>query len=143
MKKNYQYLAFLGALPFIICAACFVFNVQDIPILGGTRNVLGAYALVITSFMAGSHWGQHLDLDNKWGDYLPITSNLTAVLVWIGFLILPFKVLLIIFAISFLVLLWIDQELRQNDLISFEYLRTRYLITLIVVFTLLISGIYA
>jgi hypothetical protein len=86
MKKNYQYLAFLGALPFIICAACFVFNVQDIPILGGTRNVLGAYALVITSFMAGSHWGQHLDLDNKWGDYLPITSNLTAVLCGSGFL---------------------------------------------------------
>ena len=143
MKKIHQYLAFLGALPFVICAACFVFDVQAIPTLGDTRNVLGAYALVITAFMAGSHWGQHLDLDNKWGDYLPITSNLTAILVWIGFLILPFKVLLIIFAISFLVLLLIDQVLRQNDLISFEYLRTRYLITLIVVFTLLISGIYA
>ena len=143
MKKIYQYLAFSGALPFVICAACFVFDVQAIPTLGDTRNVLGAYALVITAFMAGSHWGQHLDLDNKWGDYLPITSNVTAVLVWTGFLILPFKISLIVFAISFLVLLWIDQKLRQNDLISFEYLRTRYLVTMIVVFTLLISGIYA
>ena len=143
MKNIYHFLAVLGALPFIICAACFVFDVQAIPVLGDTRNVLGSYALVITAFMAGSHWGQHLDLDNKWGDYLPITSNLIAVLVWIGFLILPFKIVLFVFTISFLGLLWIDQKLRQNDLISFEYLRTRYLITIIVVFTLFISGIYA
>jgi len=143
MKNIYQYLAFLGTLPFIICAASFVSDVQAIPVLGDTRNVLGAYALVITAFMAGSHWGQHLDLDNKWGDYLPIISNVIAVLVWIGFLVLPFKIVLFVFTISFLVLLWIDQKLCQNDLISYEYLRTRYLITIIVVFSLFISGIYA
>jgi hypothetical protein len=143
VKKIYQYLALLGALPFIFCAACFVFDVQTIPILGGTRDVLGTYALVIIAFMAGSHWGQHLDFDHKWGDYLPITSNLITVLAWIGFLILPFKISLIAFAISLLVLLWIDQKLRQNDLISFEYFRTRYLVTFIVVPTLLISGVYA
>lgn len=57
MKKIHQYLAFLGTLPFVICAACFIFDVQAIPILGDTRNVLSAYALVITAFMAGSHWG--------------------------------------------------------------------------------------
>ena len=137
------YLAFLGTLPFVFCAACLVFDVQTIPILGDTRNVLGIYALVITAFMAGSHWGQHLDFDSKWGDYLPITSNVIAVLVWIGFLTLPFKGSLIVFGISFLVLLWIDQKLRQNDLISLEYFRTRCLVTFIVVSTLLISGIYA
>lgn len=128
MKKYFQYLAFLGTLPFVFCAACLVFDVQTIPILGDTRNVLGIYALVITAFMAGSHWGQHLDFDSKWGDYLPITSNVIAVLVWIGFLTLPFKGSLIVFGISFLVLLLIDQKLRQNDLISLEYFRTRCLV---------------
>ena len=143
MKNTFQYLTFLGALPFVFCAACFVFDVQAIPILGDTRDVLGIYALVITTFMAGSHWGQHLNFDNKWGNYLPVTSNVIAVLVWIGFLILPFKISLIVFEIAFLVLLWVDHRLRQNDLISFEYFRTRYLVTSIVIFTLLVSGIYA
>ncbi len=136
-------MAFLGALPFIICAACFVFDVITIPMLGDTSNVLGAYALVITSFMAGSHWGQHINLDGKWGFYLPIFSNVIAVLVWIGFLILPFKISLIVFAVAFLALLRIDQKMRQCDLISVEYFRTRCLVTLIVVSTLTISGIYA
>lgn len=143
MKNTFQYLTFLGAFPFVFSAACFVFDVQAIPILGDTRDVLGIYALVITTFMAGSHWGQHLSFDNKWGNYLPVTSNVIAVLVWIGFLILPFKISLIIFEIAFLVLLWVDHRLRQNDLISFEYFRTRYLVTSIVIFTLLVSGIYA
>ena len=129
-------MAFLGTLLFVFCAACLVFDVQTIPILGDTRNLLGIYALVITAFMAGSHWGQHFDFESKWGDYLPITSNEIAVLVWIGFLTLPFKGSLIVFGISFFVLLWIDQKLRQNDLISLEYFQTRCLVTLIFVSTL-------
>jgi hypothetical protein len=142
MKRLYPYLTYAGVLPFVLCAFCTVFDIHVIPLLGSTDHVICVYALVITSFMAGTHWGQHLNLEDKWSLYLPIFSNINAVLLWIGFLILPVKLLLAVFIISFLGLLLIEKSLLQDALISVEYFLTRCVVTGIVILTLAISAIY-
>lgn len=143
MKRLCPYLTYSGALPFILCAICFVFDMNTVPLLGNTSQVLSVYALVITSFIAGSHWGQHLNLSDKWSLYLPLFSNINAILLWIGFLVLPFKLLLVAFIISFLALLLVDKKLLQDDLISLAYFRARCLVTAIVILALIISGVCA
>lgn len=143
MKKLYPYFTYAGALPFVLCALGFIFDVNNVPLLGDTKQILSVYALVISSFMAGSHWGQHLSLNNKWSLYLPVLSNIMAVILWTAFLILSFKHLLVAFILSFFVLLMIDKKLLQEGLVDAEYFRTRIFVTAIVTITLAISGIYA
>ena len=139
--RPYPYLAYAGLLPFIICSICLALNVKVIPLFGATEKLLSIYSLVITTFMAGSHWGQHLNLDNKWSYYLPILSNVLTITLFLGFLVLPFKLLLAAFITALLILLVIDKRLFQHGLITRQYFRTRCLVTAIVVVTLIISGI--
>jgi hypothetical protein len=143
MKTLYPYFTYAGALPFILCALGFIFEVNTVPVLGDTKQVLSVYALVISSFIAGSHWGQHLSLNNKWSLYLPLFSNIMAIILWVAFLILSFKHLLLAFILSFFVLLMIDKKLLQEALVDPEYFRTRVFVTTIVTITLVISRIYA
>ena len=143
MKKYYPVLTYAGTLPFIFCTLCFIFNIQTVPVLGQVNQILGTYSIIISSFIAGSHWGIHLNLSDKWEVYLPIFSNINAVFIWISFIIFPFKVLLIILVISFFALLLIDLNLFKKDFISRKYFHTRSLVTLIVTTNLIISGIYA
>jgi hypothetical protein len=135
-------LSYSGSLPFVFCALCFTLDARVIPFIGNTDQVLSVYALVIASFIAGSHWGQHLYLNGKWGLYLPTSSNINAIFLWISFLILPFKLLLIVFIISFLASLFIDKKLFQEKCISLEYFYTRTFVTIIVISALIISGVY-
>lgn len=139
----YNYLAFSGAIPFVLCASFLVFDVNSLPVFGDTRTAFASYTLVITSFMAGSHWGQHINLEGKWRAYLPLFSNAIAISVWLGFLTLSFGMSLIVFTVAFLALLLIDQKLCQCNIISAEYFRTRCEVTSLVVSTLIIAGIFA
>ena len=141
MKKLYLYLTYAGALPFIICAACLAFNIEFIPLLGATEQVLSVYALIIATFIAGNHWGQHLYIKNKWQYHLPISSNVIVIALWFGFLTLSFKLLIAIFVAAFIVLLIIDQRLFRHNLITRRYFQMRCLATAIVVSALVISGI--
>ena len=143
MKKIYQYLSYAGALPFVFCALCFIKDIHIFPLLGYVDSILSSYGLVISSFMAGSHWGQHLNLSGKWRIYLPIFSNINTILLWLSFIIFSFKILFFILVISFLAQLLIDHKLYQGGVISYEYFRTRFLVTLIVISSLIISGYYA
>ena len=143
MNKIYLYFSYAGALPFIFCALCLIGNIHILPLLGHTDNVVSAYGTVIASFMAGSHWGQHLSLSGKWSIYLPIFSNISAIFLWVSFIIFSSKILLFILPVSFLVLLLIDKTLFQDGFISREYFRTRCLLTLIVISSLIVSGFYA
>lgn len=143
MRKIYPYLSYAGALPFLFCALCFIEGIHTIPLLGYTSTVLSGYGLVIASFISGSHWGQHLTLSGKLSIYLPAFSNINAILLWVSFITLSFKILLFVFIVSFLVLLLIDKTLFQAGLISLKYLRTRCLVSLVVISSLIISSIYA
>lgn len=142
-KILYPYLTYAGTLPFILCTIGLTFNIHTIAVLGSIKDIFSAYGLVIASFMAGCHWGQHLNLSNKWNLYLPLSSNIIAVTLWICFLLFPFAPFLVVLAISFTLLLFIDKQLLQIGLISGHYFHTRCIVTFIVITTIIISGLHA
>lgn len=139
-KKLYTCLTYAGAIPFLLCTLLLVFKVQVIPVLGSVQTIISIYGLVIASFMNGAHWGQHLRLTDKWSVYLPVTSNINAILLWLSYLMLPFKGFLIVLTVIFTVLLLIDKNLFQANIITQPYYQIRCVITLIVVISLTISG---
>ena len=142
MKKIFPYLTYAGAIPFIFCAVCLGADIQELPFLGSVKKILSVYGLVISSFLAGAHWGQHLYINkHPWSRSLPILSNTIAVLLWFGFLVLTFKMLMAMFVAAFIVLLIIDRRLFQMDLITRHYFRTRFFVSAIVIMSLIISGI--
>ncbi len=140
MKKIYPYLTYAGAIPFLFLAFCLALNLNFLPF--DLKNALAVYGLVIAAFMAGSHWGQHLHLDGKWNFYLAILSNINAVFLWISFVVLPFKFFIIALIISFVASFIIDKKLQQNNLLDSQYLRTRFVVTTLVILALIIAAIY-
>ncbi|MDT8406618.1 MAG: DUF3429 domain-containing protein [Methylococcales bacterium] len=139
MTKLYSYLTYAGALPFVGCALLLLVNVTSLPLLGETWHVLQVYALVIAAFMAGSHWGQHLTLPAPWSVRLPVFSNLIAIGLWLGYLLLPIKPWLALSIAAFLLLLWLDHALCQQQKITADYFQTRLTVTAIVVVALLLA----
>ena len=133
---------YTGTIPFIFSSVLFGMSIHELPLLGSVEKILSVYALVILSFLAGSHWGQHLQIKKgQWNLYLSILSNGIAVVLWLGFLLFSFKILMVIFAVTFLVLLIIDHRLFQMDLINRHYFQTRFFVSLIVIMSLLVSGV--
>ena len=138
MKKPSPYLTFAGTIPFIACAFLLMIDINTLPILGSVDDILSAYGLVIGSFMAGVHWGNHLGLedDNKWAVKLPIYSNIIALGLWLGFLILSASSFIWLLVIGFISLLVIDASLHRAQIISHAYFKFRQYVTVIVVISL-------
>lgn len=141
MKKKFLYLTYAGTVPFAACAVCLSTNINQIPVLGSTLKVLSVYALVISSYLSGIHWGQHLHIKGKWGHYLPILSNCIALTLWLGFLTLNFKTLVGLFSVTFALLFLIDYRLFKLDIITPLYIQTRFFASVIVIISLITSGI--
>ena len=142
MKKTYSYLIYIGSIPFILCAVYFIADLHDMPLLVSIERILSAYGLVILSFLAGSHWGQHLYLNKViWGRVLAVMSNIITLSLWFGFLLLNFKMLMALFASVFFILIVIDYYLYLINLISLHYFQIRFLVSVIVIISLIISGI--
>lgn len=142
MKKIPTYLTYFGAIPFVFCAVYLGFKIDQIGVLGSAKTILSLYGLVIASFLAGSHWGQHLHINkSQWVRFLPIFSNVIAVLLWLGFLVISFKMQMAMFVTAFVVLLMIDHRLFQLDIITRHYFQTRFIVSAIVIISLIISGI--
>ena len=143
MTKPSPYLTFAGTLPFIFCAILITIGVDAIRVLGRTEDVLTVYGLVIATFMAGVQWGNHLSLadDNSWAVRLPIFSNIIALALWLGFLILSTAGFMWLLIISFIALLIIDYGLYQAQIISAKYFTVRKYVTLIVVIALIMAVI--
>jgi len=143
MKKPSPYLTFAGAIPFVVCAFLLMIDVVTVPMLGSVLDVLSAYGLVIGSFMAGAHWGNHLDLaeDNKWAVRLPLYSNVIALGLWLGFLILSASSFIWLLVIGFISLLVIDYSLHRAQIISHTYFKVRRYVTAIVVISLVIAAL--
>ena len=143
MKKPSPYLTFAGAIPFVACAFLLIVDVVTVPMLGSVIDVLSAYGLVIASFMAGAHWGNHLDLadDNKWAIRLPLYSNIIALGLWLGFLILSASSFIWLLVIGFISLLVIDYSLHRAQIISHAYFKVRQYVTAIVVISLVIAAL--
>lgn len=144
MKRIFPYLTYAGAIPFVFCAGCLVFGIQQLPLIGSVERVLTVYGLVISTFLCGALWGQHLYLnEGPWARVLPILSNVIAVLLWIGFLILSFKMIIAMLVATFVILLMIDHRLFLIDLITHHYFQTRLFVSSIVIVSLIISGIFS
>ena len=143
MKKPSPYLTFAGAIPFVACAFLLMIDVVTVPMLGSVVDILSAYGLVIASFMAGAHWGNHLDLadNNKWAIRLPLYSNIIALGLWLGFLILSASSFIWLLVIGFISLLVIDYNLHRAQIISHAYFKVRQYVTAIVVISLVIAAL--
>lgn len=143
MKKPSPYLTFAGTIPFVACAFLLMIDVVTVPILGSVVDVLSAYGLVIASFMAGAHWGNHLSLadDNKWAVRLPLYSNVIALGLWLGFLILSTSSFIWLLVIGFISLLVIDYSLHRAQIISHTYFQVRQYVTAIVVISLVVAAL--
>ncbi|WP_201548615.1 DUF3429 domain-containing protein [Psychrobacter sp. Pi2-1] len=143
MKKPSPYLTFAGATPFVACAFLLMVDVVTVPMLGSVVDILSAYGLVIASFMAGAHWGNHLDLadDNKWAIRLPLYSNVIALCLWLGFLILSASSFIWLLVVGYISLLVIDYSLHRAQIISDVYFKIRQYVTAIVVVSLVIAAL--
>lgn len=143
MKKPSPYLTFAGAIPFVVCALLLVIGISGIPILGATADILSAYGLVIASFMAGSQWGNHLSLadDDKWAIRLPIVSNVIAIVLWLGFLMLPVIGFIWLLVIGFASMLMIDYGLNRARIITQDYFKVSTYVTAIVVVSLIVAAL--
>lgn len=144
MKRIFPYLTYGGAIPFVFCAGCLVFGIQQFPLIGSVEKTLTVYGLIISTFLAGAHWGQHLYInEGPWARALPIFSNIITVLLWIGFLILSFKMIIAMLVAAFVILLIIDHRLFLIDLITHHYFQTRLFVSSIVIVSLIISGVFS
>ncbi|MGM8884477.1 DUF3429 domain-containing protein [Psychrobacter sp. 1U2] len=141
MKKPSPYLTFAGTLPFIACAIFISLGIDAVLGLGKTSTMLAVYGLVIATFMAGAHWGNHLSLadNNPWSVRLPLISNIIALVLWLGFLSLSEVGFIWLLIIAFIALLFIDYNLNAGQVISARYFKVRKYVTLIVTVSLLIS----
>ena len=142
MKKVYPYLIYTGAIPFVLCAVSFINDLHEVPLLGSIEKILSVYGLIILSFLAGSYWGQQLYINKVvWGIVLAVLSNIIALCLWVGFLLLSFKILMVMFSAAFFIIIIIDYFLFKVGLISSNYFQTRLLVSAIVIASLIISRI--
>ena len=143
MKKPSPYLTFAGTIPFIVCAIFITLGIDAIRVLGMTAHVLSVYGLVIASFMAGAHWGNHLNLadDHPWAVKLPVLSNIIALALWLGFLSLSTAGFIWLLVLGFISLLILDYNLYGANIINREYFNVRTHVTMIVVIALVISAL--
>ena len=141
MTKPSPYLTFAGTIPFIACAVLITVGIDSIRFLGATADVLVAYGIVIATFMAGAQWGNHLSLadNHSWAVKLPIFSNVIALAVWLGFLVLSTTAFIWLLIVSFIGLLVIDYGIYHAQIISADYFSVRKYVTFIVVIALMVS----
>ncbi|MBC8050397.1 MAG: DUF3429 domain-containing protein, partial [Chitinophagales bacterium] len=118
MRWLYAALTYIGTLPFIGCALLLVLDVSNIPYLGAPQKVMGAYGLVIVSFMAGAHWGQQIALKAANPINLHLTSISVALCAWISHLLLPDAAFMSVLIVLFAMLLATDFQLHQSGVID-------------------------
>lgn len=138
----YASLTYAGSVPFIACAVWLASGTHTLELFGETLEVsqiLGIYAVIIASFMAGAHWGQHVNRDDVWAVFLSLSSNACAIILFFAYVLLSFPTFLILAAILFLYLLYVDGKLYKAGHISHHYIKTRCGVTVIVFASLLVS----
>ena len=141
--KIQMLLTYAGAFPFVFFAICILFDIRNLPLFGNVIHSTTIYGLIIASFMAGAHWGQQLYLKSKPKLLLQVSSNINAIVLWIGYLNLYSKSCIFILILSFYISVKVDYLLYQNALIKREYfIFTRIPATIIVIVSLLITRIY-
>jgi hypothetical protein len=128
-------LAFAGAFPFVAAAILLVEGSSAPELLAWVRTAVTAYALIILSFMAGTHWGQALGgVQSRVNLFL--ASNAVALAGWFAFLLLEPRLFFAVVAVLFAALLMIDRGLAAEGLIPPGYAGTRTVVTALVIVSL-------
>lgn len=137
------YLMYVGTIPFVSGALILFVLPESSDWIALVQQALAVYALVIGSFMAGVHWGQQISLAPVWQRSLMFFSNAIALALWLGFLLLPFQFLMLLFVAAFSLLLVIDYGLAGDGHITRGYFFHRTAVTAIVCTALIVSALVA
>ena len=135
-------LPILGSLPFLAGSLLLLAGVDNVLWLGNTSDALSIYGLVIAAFMAGCHWGMALNMDGRYSLLLPLASNVVAIFLWLGYLVLAPNYYLLGLAIALAAILFVDFLLYRDELITTAYWRIRLWVTVTVCIALVLA-IYA
>ena len=133
-------LMYLGTVPFLACASLMQHGDVQMPLGLSLETVLSSYALLIGAFMAGVHWGQHLQPPPVAPELLALFSNIVTLGFWFGFLLLPFPAYLLTSAGLFVMILMFDLWLARRRLLESSYSMHRVLVTGLVVVSLVSVG---
>lgn len=131
-------LSLAGAAPFIGAALLALVGVPAIAPFGAIGDITGSYALVIISFLAGTHWALQLLQPAATPFNLFFSSNVAVVLVWIAYLVLSIAWLLVVQALTLALLLAVDHRVRRAGGLSDGYFRARTLATVVATLSLLV-----
>ncbi len=134
----YALLAWAGSIPFVGVALLALAGVERLPLLGPLDGIVSSYALLIVSFMAGTHWGLAVAHLRERVSRLLIASNAIALAAWIGYLLAPADVSAAVSAGAFAVLLAVDYRLKERRAIDAAYLAVRRNVTLVVIAALVL-----
>ncbi len=141
MIKNirlHTLLIYAGTIPFVVAAllpylGLFVFYDPNF-----FHYIAIQYGIVITSFLAGVHWGSYIYCNSRTNVNLFVTSNIIAIIVWLAFILLPPFWMLFVLIITFIALLIIDYRLNKDEVITDTYFHNRFIATAIVVASLIV-----
>jgi len=125
-------LPYAGTLPFIL--GTFAKLTGELPMIYfmDMRRIVLSYGVLIVSFLAGVHWGQHLS-GTRGKVNLLVASNVVALVAWFGSLLMLPNQICYLFMALFVALYMIDRGLDLDP----QYLQTRRNVTLIVCASLL------
>ena len=134
LKKypSYFYLSYTGALPFIATALLIGVGQKNLSFFGSIVDAMLLYALIIASFMAGTHWGQYMAAQSILPRYLLATSNFSAIALWFAYWYLPNAWLIWMLIATFLGLLCVDYKITAYDPSLKNYFKMRLSVTLVV-----------
>ena len=132
-KSTVSFLTYAGSIPFLFGAVVLKTGVAGQNLSFDIQHLLSVYGLVIGAFMAGTLWGQQVNIHNVWQNYLFICSNVIALALWLAFLLLSFTNLMIAYVFAFVVLLLIDHQLSKSGISNSAYFKLRFRVTLIVI----------
>jgi ATP/ADP translocase len=133
-------LAFAGALPFVASALLLWAGQASLPVLGAVSTIAASYGLLIFAFMAGVQWGQRL-VGIETSLNLFLISNAIALAGWFAFLLLSPKMYFASLAVLFAVVLMIDKRLAAEGHLSADYIRTRTVVSALVVMSLAVIAL--
>jgi len=132
-------LIFLGSIPFIFLSILGLNSLDSF--LGYNLEYLASiYSLIISCFICGSHWGIYLN-NQKIKINLFVISNILTLILFFSFLVMPNSIFILLAAFIFSILLLIDIYIFKNDVTDFNYIRSRFFITTLVIVALVILAI--
>lgn len=131
-------LMYLGAFPFV-GSAILMFGFGEATFLGQSlQRIAESYTLLIGSFMAGVHWGQHLEMRFSPRSIMALSSNLITLGFWFSYLFLPFSTF-VIFACALFVLIFVLDAI--NETLQARYVLNRGIVTSLVCISLIAIGL--